>query len=397
MVSKKLLVIDDNPDMIRLISEIAEDSGFVVSSTTGADYFFSLYHADLDVIVLDLIMPGMDGIELLRFLAEKQCKAAIILMSGCDKRVLDTAKELGQAHGLRVIGILPKPYRVMDFQVLLEKATETDNVASSFSQEKAKPTVTEEELQTALNNGNFFLHYQPQAYLKSRRVYGVEALSRWQHPDKGLIFPDLFIDLAERSGLIRELTEQVLTRALKQYNRWRQKGINLNMSVNIPAGILSDLSFPNQIQELLDELNVPAKALLLEVTETGLIKEIKKSLDVLTRLRMKGVGISVDDFGTGYSGLQQAREIPATELKIDKSFVIPMMENDSARVIVHTALQIGQQLNMRVIAEGVETEEIRLALQEAGCRFGQGYLISRPLPPDIFEEWLKTADWNRVD
>lgn len=392
MNARKLLVVDDQADMCDIVCEIAEDCGYSVQSASDADSFGQLYSDDFDVIILDLVMPGTDGIELLRYLADHNCKAAVILMSGFDKRVLDTARQLGSAHGLNVLGSLLKPFRIKELQDMLNSLESTST--KTMTHEKTGPELSCEDLAEAIQKDQLILYFQPQLELKSGKVYGAEALCRWVHPKHGMIFPDQFISLAEDCGLMPQLTDRVLKLALENCSTWRKQGLELSVSVNIPVSILSDLSLPNNISDLMKSAGVPPNSILLEVTETGLIQELRECLDVLTRLRMKGLELAVDDFGTGYSSFSQVQNIPATELKIDKSFVMNMLESESARAIVDSVIDIGKRLNMRVLAEGIETDEIHSELAASGCRYGQGYLFSRPVAPDQFLDWIRQTPWK---
>ncbi len=392
MSTRKLLVVDDQADMCDIVCEIAEDCGYVAQSATDAESFEQLYCDEFSVVVLDLVMPGTDGVELLRYLADHNCTAAVILMSGFDKRVLDTARQLGAAHGLNVLGSLLKPFRIKELQDMLNSLDTSKTKTPTHV--KTGPELHCEDLAEAIRNDQLILHFQPQLELVSGDIYGAEALCRWIHPEHGMIFPDQFISLAEDCGLMPQLTQRVLKLALDNCAQWRKHGLKLSVSVNIPVSLLSDLSLPNNISDLLTAADVPPDGILLEVTETGLIQELRECLDVLTRLRMKGLELAVDDFGTGYSSFSQVQNIPATELKIDKSFVMNMTESESAKAIVDSVIDIGKRLNMRVLAEGIETDEIRSELTASGCRYGQGYLFSRPVPPDQFLDLVKQSPWK---
>lgn len=387
MDGKKLLVVDDQADICEVVCEAAAFDGWETKSACNATDFHALYDDSWDVIIMDLVMPDTDGIELLRSLADQDCQSTIILMSGFDKKVLDTARQLGQAHGLDVAGSLLKPFRIGDLRDLLTRAVRNAE-QSQVRDFGTAPELTVPELKAAIENEDLCVHFQPQMSLENCTIHGAEALIRWDHPEHGLIYPDRFIHLAEQAGLMPALTERVLVLSIKACREWREHGFDIHVSVNIPVSLLSDLTLPNRIQELLEAYGVPPAALLLEVTETGLIQEIRSSLDVLTRLRMKGIELSVDDFGTGYSSLQQAGNIPATELKIDKSFVMSMLQRESARAIVDSVIDMGRRLNMRVLAEGIESEDTLHALRKAGCRLGQGYLFSRALPCNRFLDWI---------
>lgn len=386
MGREHLLVVDDQPEICEIVAEVAEACGYEALSATDSETFERLYGDEVAVIILDLVMPGTDGIELLRFLADRSCRASIIVMSGFDRRVLKIAQRLGKEHGLKVAGSLAKPFRVAELRRLLD---EVDGEPSGEHAAVApQADLDAAELETAIESHQLVLHFQPQLDIVEGTVYGAEALCRWSHPEHGLVYPDRFIGLAEQNGLIERLTYEVLELAVTACRTWYDQGRELKVSVNVPVSLLSNLELPNRVEELLGRTSLPASALLLEVTETGLIEELRASLDVLSRLRMKGIELAVDDFGTGYATFEQVENVPATELKIDRSFVMNMLTADSARAIVDSVLDIGRRLEMRVLAEGIETEATRAELEAAGCRYGQGYLFSKPLPPPRFVDFL---------
>ena len=192
----------------------------------------------------------------------------------------------------------------------------------------------------------------------------MEALVRWLHPERGLIYPDEFIWLAEKEGLMEDLTRTVIDQSVHQEQQWQNNVKWICVSVNISAIDITSLKLPEQLAELLEANKLSPSKLTLEVTETALMGELVKSLDILTRLRMKGLGLSIDDFGTGYSSLSQLHRVPFTELKIDQSFVISMLEDEEARAIVKTCVMLGHELKMKVVAEGVESKEHLEILKE---------------------------------
>ena len=221
---------------------------------------------------------------------------------------------------------------------------------------------------------------------------GVEALVRWQHPELGLVFPDSFIGHAESFGLIDQLGWLVVNRGLAELpERALADGSFPTLSLNVSAHSLTDLKFPDTFVALTEKYGVPPERIILEITESGLIQNLASSLDILMRLRLKGIQLSIDDFGTGYAMMQQLRNVPATELKIDKSFVQEMYVNDGARVVVQKTIEIGHELGMKVIAEGVETAEQLEFLRAGHCDLAQGYFFSRPLPVDDLLPWLKNS------
>jgi diguanylate cyclase (GGDEF)-like protein len=232
------------------------------------------------------------------------------------------------------------------------------------------------------------LHYQPKMDLQSGGIQAVEALVRWQHPERGLIPPNDFIPMAEHTGLIRPLTRYVLNAALAQCREWQDTGLELAISVNISARNLLDPCLPEDVERLLAKWGVKPELLALELTETTIMVDPKRALEVLNRLSSMGIALSIDDFGTGYSSLSHLRDLPVDELKIDRSFVMTMHSNESDAFIVRSTIELGHNLGLRVVAEGVEDEGALLELSDLGCDLAQGYFLSRPLPAKEFESWL---------
>jgi EAL domain-containing protein (putative c-di-GMP-specific phosphodiesterase class I) len=255
---------------------------------------------------------------------------------------------------------------------------------------KRQVAVEDWELHRALELEEFVVHYQPQVHIATGDLVGLEALVRWNHPKRGLIYPDHFVARLEQLGLIDWLGWIVARRGLQDVRRFADKsGLAPMLSVNVAVSTLDDLQFPDRMAALIESCGMTPERVMLEITESGLIKEFTRTLDVVTRLRMKGMQLSIDDFGTGYSMMQQLRNIPATELKIDKSFVQNMNGTASDRVMVRKTIEIGHELGMKVIAEGVETEEQLEFLRANGCDLAQGYLFSRPMPvEDLLSGWM---------
>jgi diguanylate cyclase len=243
------------------------------------------------------------------------------------------------------------------------------------------------ELRRAIDEGQLVLHYQPKFELVHGRVVGVEALLRWQHPTRALIPPDEFIPFAEHTGLIRSLTLFVLDAALRQAHEWRSAGRRLPVAVNLSARNVVDPQLPRDVSELLAKWKVPPDQLELEITESALLGEPLRAMEVLTQLSRMGVAISLDDFGTGYSSLASLRRLPVNEIKIDRSFVMNMTKADSDAMIVRSTIDLGHNLGLRVVAEGVETEEICNLLASLGCDVAQGFYLSRPLKVDDVPWW----------
>jgi diguanylate cyclase (GGDEF)-like protein len=245
------------------------------------------------------------------------------------------------------------------------------------------------ELRPAIDRQQLVLHYQPKVDAHTGQMLGVEALVRWQHPERGLLSPSEFIPLAERTALIGPLTNHVLDAALRQCHDWRRAGHELAIAVNVSARSLLDLGFPGQVAGLLARSDVPARLLLVEITESAIMADPAHALEILRRLDAMGVQVSIDDFGTGYSSMASLKSLPVHELKVDRSFVSQMTSNASDAVIVRSTVDLGRNLGLRVVAEGVEDEATWRALDALGCDGIQGYYVSRPVPPDELIRWLE--------
>jgi diguanylate cyclase len=245
------------------------------------------------------------------------------------------------------------------------------------------------ELRRAIEGRQLLLHYQPKIDAHSGQVLGVEALVRWQHPTHGLVPPGEFIPLAERTGLIGPLTHYVMDAALHQCRDWRQAGHELAVAVNVSARRLLDLAFPDEVGGLLARWEVPARLLVVEITESAIMADPAHAMQILGRLNQMGVGLSIDDFGTGYSSMAYLKSLPVHELKVDRSFVSQMTSNSSDAVIVRSTVDLGRNLGLRVVAEGVEDQTTLEALDALGCDAVQGYHVSRPITPDDLIDWLQ--------
>jgi EAL domain-containing protein (putative c-di-GMP-specific phosphodiesterase class I)/ActR/RegA family two-component response regulator len=385
--TQSILVIDDDFEAGQFVVDVAGAMGMRCVATTDPQVFIESLRPEVSLVILDLMIPQVDGIELLRMLGDRGSRAGIILMSGIGKRVLEAAEELATALGLNLVGHLQKPFRLTELEAMLQVGF--TGVTVEHPARGMPSPIPDDELRVAVECEEFVMHYQPQVAIATGEVIGVEALVRWQHPKRGLIFPDAFIGRCESLGLIDKLGWNVLQRALGEIGSFANaEGNTPLLSVNISTFSLHDLHFPDTLADLVARCHVKANSLTLEVTESGLVNELSHALDVLTRLRMKGFSLSIDDFGTGYSMLQQLRLIPANELKIDKSFVLNMHLNRSDSVLVQKTIEIGHDLGMTVVAEGVETPEQLAFLWEYGCDVAQGYFFTRPLAAAGMVDWL---------
>ena len=382
--NNKLLVIDDQPDLCEFISEAARGMGFEAIAVTEPDAFRrAVQEFQPTVVVLDLQMPGADGIELLRYLGERGTKAQVLVASGMDQRVLATAQQLGRSQGLNMLGALQKPILLADLEATLRRCMSAD------------APLTPESLTAAIERREIQVHYQPKATRVAPGrwvVEGVEALARWHHPSLGPIPPLRFIAVAEKHGLIRRLTEQVIETALRQCRVWDAAGLQLSVAINLSPQLLNDLAFPDQVARMASQVGADARRIIFEVTESAAMFDPGTTMDVLTRMRVKNFGLSIDDFGTGYSSLKQLYLMPFSELKIDTSFVRDVFAHEDARTMVETMVLLAHKLRLTACAEGVETQEILDFLDGVGCDRAQGYFIGRPMSGDVLEGAVK--EWN---
>jgi EAL domain-containing protein (putative c-di-GMP-specific phosphodiesterase class I)/ActR/RegA family two-component response regulator len=386
-----ILLIDDDKYTGDLITAVATNIGYSCTATTAIDDFIALINSSITLIMLDLMMPNIDGIELLRMLAKKSCKINIILMSGADLRVLENAQNLANSLGLNVIAILQKPFGISDLENIL--ISNNNKAITKEALVYAKPELiefTKLEFQTAFDREEFILYYQPQVEIITNRFIGVEALIRWQHPSHGLLQPDQFISHMETLGLIDQLAWYSVNNGLQQIKLFvDNEGFMPTLSLNISPYSLHDLQFPDRLIIAANENAVDPDRITIEITESGLINELSNALDILTRLRMKQFNLSIDDFGTGFAMIDQLRQIPATELKLDKKLVQSLQTQDtSAQVIIIKIIEMGHDLKMKIVAEGVETADQLEFLRANNCDIAQGYFFSKPLTSPELQNWI---------
>jgi EAL domain-containing protein (putative c-di-GMP-specific phosphodiesterase class I)/FixJ family two-component response regulator len=384
-----ILVLDDESFMLKLLGRILLNLGFtsVIFCDNGRSALEQITDASgrPNLILLDLNMPEMDGIEFVRHLVDRHYSGSLILISGEDERMLQTAEKLVRAHKIPILGYLHKPVKPDALSAMLEKWTPPPAEATGV----AKKVYSSDELRAAIDNGELINYYQPKVAIATGELIGVETLARWRHPVDGLIFPDQFISIAEASGLIDKLTQVVFTGAMTQAKAWEEAHLPLRIAVNVSMDNLASLDFLNFVAEITTKLGVAPHNVVLEVTETRLMQDTRAPLEILTRLRLKRFRLSIDDFGTGHSSLAQLRDIPFDELKIDQGFVHGAWKDETLRAMYDASLSLARQLEMEVVAEGVEDRNDWDLLRSTGCDLAQGTFMSRPMLAADLPGWIE--------
>lgn len=381
-----MLAVDDEADFLDLIQQIGEGVGCEVITANSAQAFREqLQRRQPSLILLDLQMPGMDGIEALRYIARQGVASGILLASGMDQRVLASARQLGESLGLRMLGTLQKPAMIEDIESLLTRHLEPG------------PGVTVEELRQAIDEHELVVHYQPKLVRANGdfQVRSAEALVRWRHPRLGLLYPRDFLMLAEQSGLIVDVTDFVLTDAIRQIGHWRARGLDLAAAVNLAPRFVQDLEFPDRLSRIFREFEVAPEQLTLEVTEAASLDDPDLVMDIFTRLRVKGVGLSLDDFGTGTSSLTQLYRMPFNEVKIDGSLIAEVATSKAAATVARAIVELAHNLSLSACAEGVETSVAFEFLDQIGCDAIQGDFVASAMPASEMESFINV--WNGAD
>jgi EAL domain-containing protein (putative c-di-GMP-specific phosphodiesterase class I)/FixJ family two-component response regulator len=391
MPNRRILILDDDAAVGQTIQWIAESLGFEAEFVTRPEEFFSkLVEMNPEIITIDLVMPNLDGVEIMRLLAERKSKAKIVISSGMGTRVLDAAQRSAQEHGLSIAGIVSKPISKDALRALIGQGSERDEPLSAEIEAGSGKEfeITKADLQNALDRHEFVMAYQPKIICKSGALAGLEALVRWQHPDKGMVMPDSFIPLFEETGLIDELTVQVFDQSLEWFAS-AFPGTNVHLSLNLSAKSLVDIHLADHLASLCQQFQVAPERIVLELTETCAMIDPILSLDLMTRIRMKGFQLSIDDFGTGYSSMIQLVRLPFSEIKVDKSFVMFAKQTKESLTVIKSIVELGHSLGLLATAEGVDDLSTLNYLNTLGCDLAQGYFIARPMPGEAARSWVE--------
>ena len=386
-----VLVVDDSELQRRHAARLCSELGVgrIVEAAHGLDALeqAALLEAPPDLWIIDLEMPEMDGIELVEALQLRGVRSPIVLLSGRENALIESVQSLG----FSVQRALRKPLESKDLQEALQACLVPQRAAAEGgARASAMPSgIDAQALEEAIRCGQIVPHFQPKIDTNTGILRGVEALARWNDPERGMVPPDQFIALAERASLIHALTLSVLDQSFAQCALWQSRGMRLTMAVNVSPELLTRPDIVTEICALQRQHGLHPSQITLEITESTAVESQGAAHAALARLRLKGFGLSIDDYGTGFSSMQQLSRIPFTELKIDRSFVHGAPRRKSLRVILESALDMARRLNLSTVAEGVETLEDWRMLQSFGCTSAQGWLIAKAMPGRELPAWNK--------
>lgn len=380
-LGRTALIVDDSLSMRLEAQRILDEIGFdkILLAENGQQALEILAGNTIDFLLTDLNMPIMDGVELLAEIEKSNTYRLYVgVMSGLDASLLNSVREIAEDSEFNLIGILAKPIDMNATRLMLAPHS-PENQRPIFLRHESEQC-SASELATALANNEIVSFFQPKINLDNGEVVGLEALARWQHPKRGLLMPATFIEHLETGVLAKQHFLYQITHILEIIPELDSINPNLTINANMPVSLLVAPSLVEELLQLFTQHGADPQRLILEVTETSVMSNLKASLTTLARLRMKGFGISMDDYGTGYSSMQQLAKCPFTELKIDRSFVHNSASNPKLLSILNAALGICKQLQLTSVAEGVENQADFQLVRAMGWSIGQGYYFSHPLP-----------------
>jgi EAL domain-containing protein (putative c-di-GMP-specific phosphodiesterase class I)/CheY-like chemotaxis protein len=340
----------------------------------------------VDVIITDLNMPGMDGMEFIRHVGSCGMPVALIVATDPDRASLSSVETLARAYGVNLLEGITKPVTARKLAAALARYKASVATASRATS-LPEPAFGLEEIVEGIGKNEFEPYFQPKINVATGRIRGVEALARWRHPVHGVIRPARFVPALEASTQLDALTMMMLGKALGCCRTWRAAGIDASVSLNLSLTSLHDVTLADRVMEGVAASAVDARHLILEVTETAAASELGKVLENLSRLRMNGCGLAIDDYGTGCSSMQQLTRIPFTELKIDQSFVRNAPARISSRAMLESSLEMSRKLGIVAVAEGVETAQEAALVQSLGCDLIQGHYVAAPMKASDFLRW----------
>jgi len=385
-----VLVAEDHEFQRRLAVGTLKRMGAaaVIEAADGAEALKALRETGgIDVVLCDLDMPGMDGVEFIRRVAEERLAPALVIVSGLEAAIVDSVERMSRAHGHLVLGTVEKPITAQKLQNVLENISRRATKAV-----EPERHFTPDEMLQGVADGQIEPWMQPKVLMANQQVAGAEALARWRHPEAGIVPPHGFLHDEVPPNVVDVISWAMIDGALRARGEWARLDMPVTVSVNVGLRFLEDLTVADRFVERARELGIAPGEVIIEVTEGQAASKFVNVMENLTRLRIKGFGISIDDYGTGYSSIQQLSRIPYTELKLDNSFVIGAAHKPNQRAILESALDLARRMNLTSVAEGIEREEEWQLLKSLGCDQAQGFYIAPPMPSEEFPGWYR--DWT---
>ncbi len=385
----RILIVDDDDEIRSILDETLTKSYVCTTCRSAADALSILATDSFDLILTDINMPQMSGLEMMPYLTNLAPESVVVMISG--QLMIESAIEAMRAGAFDYV---TKPFDLSQVRSVVARAIDHQQRLQHSTNISSLKDRAVERLQNALDDGDFVVYYQPQVDIQTRKVVGAEALVRWSDGERGLRLPADFIPLAEETGLIVQLGETVLRAACAQTREWHAAGRkDFRVAVNASPKQLQQQDFPSLVAEVLAVTGLPARNLEIEVTETSLMQDPESSIRTLTALRDMGVKIAIDDFGTGYSSLGYLKRLPIDSVKLDASFVKDATRDPDDAALVMAIITLAHNLRKKVIAEGIESEEQLAFLRLLRCDEGQGYYLGKPGS----SESLSLPDLNRDD
>ncbi|MBQ2263012.1 MAG: EAL domain-containing response regulator [Loktanella sp.] len=389
---KRLLVLDDEKNVAETICMMAGAAEFDTEHTCDAGTFIEKVIAWKPThVVIDLQLGDRNGIEVIHSLGETGCDAALIIVSGLGGRILEASAIAANERGLNVLGTLAKPFSRKSFQSMLAVEVPSGRRTLNPAKRSIELDVSDQHLVAALKEERLIAHFQPKISCVDGELVGFECLARWPQPNGGMLPPDIFIALAEKTGLIDHVTRSVYTYALANLpDQVRERG--LKVALNLSPLNLGDVLFPRWLLNKCGEHGLAPSQIILEITETASMDRPLALLENMTQFRIQGFHLSIDDFGVGYSSLIQLARLPFSEMKVDQMFVKSLATSDESQKIVTSVVGLGKSMGLNVVAEGVEDAWALGFLRDIGCHEAQGYFIARPMDSIAATEW-KGCSW----
>lgn len=381
---RTVLLVDDDPIQIAVLTNyflsIQAGNIFVASDATEALSILQREKNAIDLIVSDLQMPNMDGLEFMRHLKDAQFSGKLALVSGVQQGLLDHAGRLANLHNLNFIGQISKPMTKDKLDTVFLAKTE-----GMVSEQPANNIViSQDDFTAALENGDIIPFYQPKFDVQSGRIVGAEALARWKKAGAGNVSPEVFVKFAENNGRIEDLTCSLFKQVLTDTSRFIKHLADQKVAVNLSASLMSNIALPDRLLSLMNLANIKPDNISFEVTESSILDLDASTLEVLSRLRISGFDVAIDDFGTGSSNIQTLRDFPYSELKIDRAFIQNAISNTFSAETVRASIALAREMDMIVVAEGIEDQEVLDFVRSKGIEQAQGFYLAKPMSADNY-------------